>query len=190
MRRLARQLAVAGRSLLAATPVAECAILYSAEADLLDRRPPSRRGRARRRDLAQLHVQAPVVPGAGDAPPEAVIVLADAVGVTPLEAKEVRRRLEAGGGVLAFGEAAGTDEGRPGAPFLPGGKPAGVRVGRGSSVPAALAPEKGSVSLDAALLDRALAALLGKGRRRRRSPRGSPCWSSSTDAARRCTRTS
>ena len=119
--------------------------------------------------LAQLHVQAPVVLRVADAPPEAVIVLADAVGVTPLEAKEVRRRLEAGGGVLAFGEAAGADEvGRPGAPFLPGGKPAGARVGSGTlaALAAARAGEgqRGARRI-AALLDKALAALLGKGRR-------------------------
>ncbi|WP_242360409.1 hypothetical protein [Anaeromyxobacter sp. SG17] len=168
VRRLARQLATAGRSPLVTTPVAECAILYSAEADLWSggrhRAAVERAAEA----LAQLHVQTPVVLRLEDAPPEAVVVLADAVGVTPLEAKEIRRRLEAGGGVLAFGEPAGADEvGRPGATFLPGGKPAGVRVGKGTfAALAPLAPEKGSAAPpDPALLERALAALLGKGRR-------------------------
>ena len=168
VRRLARQLAVAGRSPLAATPVAECAILYSAEADLWTGGRHRAAVERAAETLAQLHVQAPVVLRVGDAPPEAVIVLADAVGVTPLEAKEVRRRLEAGGGVLAFGEPAGADEvGRPGTPFLSGGKPGGVRIGKGTfAALGPLAPEKGSAAApDPALLDKALAALLGKGRR-------------------------
>ncbi|ABS28634.1 conserved hypothetical protein [Anaeromyxobacter sp. Fw109-5] len=168
VRQLARQLAGAGRSPISTTPIAECAILYSAEADLWTggrhRAAVERAAEA----LAQLHVQAPVVLRPSEAPPEAALVLADAVGLTPLEVKEIRRRLEAGGGVLAFGEPAGADEvGRPGTTFLPGGKPGGVRVGQGTlATLAPLAPEKGSAAApDPALLERAVAALLGKGRR-------------------------
>ncbi len=168
VRRLTRQLALAGRSPVEGTPVAECAILYSPEADLWTGGRHREAVERAAETLAQLHVQAPVVLRVADAPPEAVIVLADAIGVTPLEVKEVRRRLEAGGGVLAFGEPAGADEvGRPGTPFLSGGKPGGVRIGKGTfAALGPLAPEKGSAAApDPALLDKALAALLGKGRR-------------------------
>jgi hypothetical protein len=168
VRRLARLLANEGRAAANGEQFAECAILYSAEADLWTagrhRRAVERAGDA----LAALHVQAPVVMQLEDAPPDAPIVLADATALTSLEAKEVKRRLEAGGAVLAFGEPCTADEsGRPGQVFLPSGKPSGVRVGSGTlaSLPP-LAPEKGSAAApDPALLDKAVSALLGKGRR-------------------------
>jgi hypothetical protein len=123
-------------------------------------------------------VQAPVVLRVADAPPEAVIGLAEAIGVTSLEVKEIRRRLEAGGGVLAFGEPTGADEvGRPGAPFLTGGKPGGVRNGKGTfAALGPLAPEKGGAAApDPAQLDKSLAAHLGKGRRAASISRVSRC---------------
>jgi hypothetical protein len=169
VRRLARQLGQrAGRGSAAAEPVAECAILYSAEADLWTggrhRLAVERAGEA----LAALHVQAPVVTRLQDAPLSAALVLADAAALSPLEAKEIRRRLEAGAAMLAFGEPAAVDEaGRPAGTFLPSSKPGGVRVGSGTLCGLApLAPEKGQAAPpDAASLDKALAALLGKGRR-------------------------
>jgi hypothetical protein len=169
VRLLARQLAQqAGRPPAQATPVAECCILYSAEADLWTngrhRLSVARAGDA----LAALHLQSPVVTRVHDAPPEAALVLADAVALSPLEAKEIRRRLEGGTAVLAFGEPALVDEcGRPNGSFLPGGKAGGVKVGSGTlaELPS-LTPEKGSPeSIDTATLEKALAALLGKGRR-------------------------
>jgi hypothetical protein len=169
VRRLSRQLGQrAGRSAAAAEPVAECCILYSTEADLWTqgrhRRAVERAGDA----LAALHVQAPVVLRVSDAPPGAVVVLADAGALAPVEATALRRRLEAGGGVLAFGEPAQVDEsGRPAGSFLPSGKPGGAKVGKGvlAALPA-LEPEEGTpASPEPAQLERALSALLGKGRR-------------------------
>jgi hypothetical protein len=169
VRRLARQLArAAGRPPALAAPVAECCVLYSAEADLWTS------GRHRLsvaravETLAALHLQAPVVTRVRDAPPEAALVLPDAVALSALEAKEVLRRLEGGTSVLAFGEPGQVDElGRPAGAFLPGGKAGGVKVGSGTlaELPS-LAPEKGSPEpLDAAALEKALAALLGRARR-------------------------
>jgi len=165
VRRLARQ---PGRPPAEATPVAECCVLYSSEADLWTR------GRHRLsvaravETLAALHLQVPVVTRVHDAPPEAALVLADAVALSAPEAKEIERRLEGGTSVLAFGEPGLVDElGRPAGAFLPGGKAGGVKVGSGTlaELPS-LAPEKGSAEpQDAAALEKALAALLGKARR-------------------------
>ena len=53
----------------------------------------------------------------------ALAVASLALALSALEAKEVRRRLEGGTAVLAFGEPALVDErGRPAGSFLPGGK--------------------------------------------------------------------
>ncbi len=178
IRRLARQLSLrAGRSPAAAQLVAEACVLYSAEADLWTqgrhRRAVERAGDA----LAALHVQAPVVLRVSDAPPGAALVLADAGALSPVEATAIRRRLEGGGGVLAFGEPEQVDEsGRPAGVFLPSGKPAGARVGKGTlaTLPS-LEPEKGSpAAIDPGLLDKALAALLGRGRRAARVSGRSP----------------
>lgn len=168
-RRLARQLAQrAGRHPAAAEPVAECVLFYSAEADLWSggrhRLAVERAGDA----LAAVHVQAPVALRLADVPASAVLVLADAAALSPVEAKEVRRRLEAGAPLLAFGEPGAVDEaGRPAGGFLPSSKPGGVRVGSGTfaALPP-LAPERGEPTApEAAALDKALQALLGKGRR-------------------------
>jgi hypothetical protein len=169
VRRLARQLAEqAGRPAAQARPVAECCILYSAEADLWTGGrhllAVERAGEA----LAALHLQAPVVLRIHDAPPSAALVLADAEALSSVEAKEVRKRLEGGTAVLAFGEPAQVVEGgRPDGPFLPGGKAGGVKVGAGTlaELPA-LAPEKGaSGPPDPAALEKALTSLLGRGKR-------------------------
>lgn len=168
LRALAQKLAEEGRAPGAAQPVAECALLYSADADLWSGG-RHRRALALAADaLAAHHVQAPVVTRLSDVPAGTVVVLADAAGLTPHEATELARRLEGGGGVLAFGEPSRVDEaGRALGPFLPAGKPAGVRAGGGTvaQLPA-LAPERGGeAALDDALLEKALVALLGKGRR-------------------------
>ncbi|HET6439381.1 MAG TPA: hypothetical protein VFG59_15030 [Anaeromyxobacter sp.] len=169
VRRLARQLAQqAGRPPSLAQPVAEACLLYSAESDLWTsgrhRLSVVRAGEA----LAALHLQSPVVTRVHDAPSPAALVLADAVALSPAEAKEVRRRLEGGTAVLCFGEPAQVDEGgRPAGPFLPGGKAGGVKVGSGTlaELPA-LFPAEGSPSApDPATLEKALTALLGRGRR-------------------------
>ncbi|MGC3999811.1 MAG: hypothetical protein QM767_21165 [Anaeromyxobacter sp.] len=169
IRRLSRQLALqAARPPAQAVPIAEACILYSAEADLWSsgrhRLAVERAGEA----LAAVHVQAPVVLRVADAPPGAALVLADATALSAHEGKEVKRRLEAGAAVLAFGEAGTVDEqGRPAGPLLPGGKPGGVKVGAGTvaELPP-LAPEKGSAEpLLPATLEKALVVLLGRGRR-------------------------
>ena len=168
VRRLSQRLQ---RNLLAPAqgePVAECAILYSAEADLWTggrhRAAVERAGEL----LAALHVQAPVVLRIADVPQNASIVLADAAALAPLEAKDVERRLEAGTSVLAFGEPAAVDEvGRPGPPFLPSGGARGTKVGGGTlSVLPALFPEKrGEKPPEPALVEKAVGAVLGRGRR-------------------------
>jgi hypothetical protein len=167
IRRLGRRLAKNGLSALACVPVAECALLFSAEADLWSggrhRAAVERAAEA----LAALHVQAPVVMRVEDAPPGAALVLAGAEALSALEAKRARRRLESGGALLAFGEPQAVDEvGRAAAPFLPGGKPGGSKVGEGTlAVLPSLWKDGKPVATDPAVLDRALSALLGRGRR-------------------------
>jgi hypothetical protein len=168
VRRLARQLQAHGLAPGQGEPVAECALLYSAEADLWTggrhRAAVARAGEL----LAGLHVQAPVVMRAADAPPSAALVLADAAALAPGEAKDVQRRLEAGGSALAFGEPAAVDEvGRPRPPFLPSARARGTKVGEGTlSVLPPLFPEKrGEKAPEPELVEKALASLLGKGRR-------------------------
>jgi hypothetical protein len=165
VRRLARRLQRNALSPGAGEPIAECAILYSAEADLWTggrhRLAVERAGEA----FAAEHVQAPVVMRLTAAPAHAVIVLPDASGLSPAEAKDVRIRLEGGASVLAFGEPTAVNEvGRPGAPFLPSAKASGTRVGRGTlAVLPPLAPEDGEA--EPAAGEGALGAILGKGRR-------------------------
>jgi hypothetical protein len=151
-----------------ARPTVECAVLYSAEADLWSA------GRHRRSvelvaaALWRHHVQAHVVLRLSDAPPGAALVLADAAGLTPHEAREAARRLERGAGLLAFGAPAAVDEaGRGLGPLLPAGKPGGVRAGAGTLIELPpLSTARGAAGeVQDEPLERALAALLGKGRR-------------------------
>jgi hypothetical protein len=167
MRRLVRHLASRGRAPALLSPVTECAVLYSAEADRWSagrhRRAVELAGEA----LAARHVQAPVVLSVADAEPSAVLVLADALALAPREADEVLQRLEGGGSVLAFGEPGSVDEaGRPAGGFLPTGKPGGVRVGSGTlaGLPP-LASDTGAPAPEPELVEKALVAVLGKGRR-------------------------
>lgn len=167
VRRLARRLQAHGLSGAAGEPVAECAVLFSAEADLWTggrhRVAVERAAEA----LSALHVQAPVVLRVQDAPEGAALVLAGAGALSATEAKETRRRLEAGGAVLAFGEPAAVDElGRPGPTFLPSAKASGTRVGKGTVAVLPALEKDGAPSVPPpVLLEKALAALLGRGRR-------------------------
>jgi hypothetical protein len=167
VRGLARQIASRGRAPPALDPVAECAVLYSAEADLWSGGRHRRGVLAACEALAQRHVQAPVVLRVEDAPEGAAVVLADAAGLSGHEAKLVRRRLDAGGRVLAFGAPEAVDEaGRPAGPFLPSARPGGTRSGEGTiaELPR-LTSEHGAAPPEPALLEKALGALLGRGRR-------------------------
>ncbi|HYQ81721.1 MAG TPA: hypothetical protein VEP68_09470 [Anaeromyxobacteraceae bacterium] len=170
LRRLARELGLRRGAPGPHRPVMECAVLYSAESDLWsDGR--HRAAVAGALDaLAAAQVQAAAVADPADAPPKAVLVLAGADGLSPHEAHLVLRRVESGGGLLAFGHPVALDHGgRPAPqPFLPEGKPAGVRVGQGTLVELPdLVPPPGSGLApgppDPEALARALQLLLGRG---------------------------
>lgn len=169
-RRLARELGARRDAPGPHRPVMECAVLYSAESDLWsDGR--HRAAVAEALDvLAAAQAQAAVVVDPADAPPTAALVLAGAEGLSPPEARLIRRRVESGGGLLAFGRPVAVDHsGRPSPqPFLPEGKPGGVRVGQGSLVelPALAPAAESAVAPAPAILEpvtRALQLLLGKG---------------------------
>jgi len=151
-------------------PLAECAVLYSAESDLWSG------GRHREavmlavEALADLQVQAPVVLRVPDAPAGAVLVLSGAEALSPLEGQAVKRRLESGGTVLCLGEAGAVDvAGRPAPSWIPAGKPTGVKVEQGTLVtlPSPLPPQGSGLAAAAPLepIERALSLLLGRGGR-------------------------
>ncbi len=170
-RRLLREQADRRAGLAFADPVAECFVLYSAEADLwtrgLHRTAVEEVGEV----LSRMHVQwAAALPRAA-LRQGTVLVLAQAGALSAPEAAAVRRFLDAGGSVLAFGLPGQVDEtGLPLAPFLPEGKSTGTKVGEGTlavlpplvSYPAAGVPV-GPVPLEQ--VARALDALRGKGKR-------------------------
>jgi hypothetical protein len=168
VRALSRRLQRNGTGPASCDPVAECAILYSTEADLwtLGRHRAAVERAAE--TLAALHVQAPIVLRVEDAPPTAAIVFAGASGLPPQDAKEAKRRLETGaGGVIAFGDPACADEtGRLLPGFLPAAKPGGTRVGAGvlAALPA-LEGDGARGALDPVILERAVGAVIGRGRR-------------------------
>jgi len=170
LRRFARDVSAQRHAPGIAEPVSECAILYSPQSDLWTggdhREQVERVGDA----LAALHVQAPVVMKMADVPPSATIVLAGAAALQPLDTLELKRRVEAGGSALVFGELGAIDEaGREAPSPLPAGKPGGVKIGKGTllALPALAAPRPGALLEPAQLepLARALSILLGKGRR-------------------------
>ncbi len=170
LRRFARQVGAEKGPTPRPEPVAECAILYSREADLWTggdhRVQVERAGDA----LAALHVQAPVVLRVDDAPQGAAVVLAGAAKLSPLEAVELRRRVEGGGSALVLGELGAVDDaGRDVAPPLPAGKPGGLKVEKGTVValPELAAQRPGTLPETGPLeaLSRGVSALLGKGRR-------------------------
>jgi hypothetical protein len=172
VRRFARAAAAAGRTPLGASPVAECAVLYSSDSDLWSGGEHREQLEWTGEALAALQIQAPVVLRPSEAPPGAVLVLPAARALSPLQAQEVRRRLEAGGGVLCLGAPGGVDEaGRPAPLPFPPGKPGGERVEKGTLVRIAerAAPGPGAAPETWARahgdLSRALALLLGRGRR-------------------------
>jgi hypothetical protein len=155
-------------------PVTECLVFYSPEADMwssgLHRLELEEVGEI----LSGLHFQWDVATGGSSLRPGAVLVLPQAIGMTPAEATAVTRFLEAGGKVLVLGEArAAGPGGRMFPPFLPDakvGRAKATRSGEGSLValaPLVPAPSGGSIASapSAEPVERALAALLGRGRR-------------------------
>lgn len=155
-------------------PVAECLVLYSPEADVwsggLHRLELLEVGEA----LSRLHVQWAVATGGSPLRPGSILVLPQAIGMTPVEATAVARFLEGGGKLLVLGEArASGPGGRMLPPFLPEAKPGRMkpaRSGEGSLVslpPLVASPAAGPATSapDAGPLDRALVTLAGKGRR-------------------------
>ena len=92
--------------------------------------------------LSRLHFQWDVATGGSPLRPGSLLVLPQAIGMTPAEATAVTRFLEAGGKVLVLGEArAAGPGGRMLPPFLPEakvGRAKATRSGQGSLV--ALAP--------------------------------------------------
>lgn len=180
IRRFARAAAARGRSPTLAEPVSEVALLYSAESDLWTggehRAQVERAGDA----LACLQVQAPVVQRVAEARPGAALVLAGASALSPLEAQEVRRRLDAGGGLLCLGDTGAVDEAGREVPLpFPTGKAAGVKASGGGMVtrlPALPAPRPGALPDPHAFeeLARGLQLLLGRGRRAASSAGRSP----------------
>ena len=167
VRRLARQLADAGRAPARSEAHAEAVVLYSAEMDLWTGGRHLTAVLRASETLAAAHVQAPVVLRLQAAPREVPIVLADAAALSPADVKELRRRLDAGQPVLAFGAPGEVDEtGHAHAGVLPEGKPSGIRVGAGTlaQLPP-LAPLGGEEPPDPAEVEKALAAVLGRGRR-------------------------
>jgi hypothetical protein len=170
LRRFARLVAAQRNAPAPSDAVSECAILYSREADLWtggDHRAQVQRAG----DLfSALQVQWRVVLRVADAPAEAALVLAGASALSPLEALEVKRRVDAGGDILAFGEPGAVDEaGREAGPPLPPGKPAGVRIAKGTLVtlPPLPSARPGSPAERSVLeaVARAVTTLLGKARR-------------------------
>jgi len=170
LRRFARDSAAERGAPGFAQPVCECAVLYSADCDLWTagehREQVERAGDV----LAALQIQAPVVLRVAEAPPTATLVLAGAAALPSLESAELKRRVEAGGTALVFGELGAVDEvGRRIAPALPPARPSPGRVGKGTTIGLGRlpAPRPGTLPEPGQLepLSRALSALIGKGRR-------------------------
>jgi hypothetical protein len=116
-------------------PVAECAVLYSAESDLwtqgMHRAAFEEAGEA----LSRAQVQWSAVLSPAGLRPGTVLVLAGALALSPAEAAGVRRFLESGGAVLALGGVGQVDAaGRPAPLPMPEGRPGGLRVGDGTLV--------------------------------------------------------
>lgn len=155
-------------------PVAECMVFYSPEADMwssgLHRLELEEVGEV----LSRLHVQWDVATGGSPLRPGSVLVLPQAIGVTPVEATAVTRFLEAGGKVMVLGEArAAGPGGRMLPPFLPEakvGRSKATHAGDGLLValpPLIAAPSGGAGAPFPAieLVERGLASLSGSGRR-------------------------
>jgi hypothetical protein len=112
--------------------VADVALLYSPEADLWSRGVHRAALEEAGETLSRAHVQWTVTLSTRSLRPPTVLVLAQASALAPGEAAGVKRFLEAGGAVLAFGEPGQVDAGgRPLGPFLPAGAASGTRIGGG-----------------------------------------------------------
>ncbi len=185
VRRFGRELASRDESPALAEPVAECALLYSSECDLWTQGRHREAVEIAGETLAALHVQAPVVLRPEDAPPQAALVLCGAEALSAAEAQAVARRVEAGDGVIAFGEPGAVDAaGRALGSFLPRAGPPPTGAGRrrswrstGSSRRAAGPPPLPRTGRRWSGPSRQSSA--GAGGRRRSRP-GRPSWRSPT----------
>ncbi len=155
-------------------PLAEVLVFYSPEADVwssgLHRLELEEVGEL----LSRMHVQWDVATGGSPLRPGAVLVLPQAIGLTPVEATAVTRFLEAGGRIVTLGEArAAGPGGRMLPPFLPEAKVGrsrkATRAGEGALValpPLVPSPSGGTPGQPGPdELERGLTALLGTRRR-------------------------
>ena len=155
-------------------PVVEFQVFYSPEADMwssgLHRLEAEEVGEI----LTRLHFQWDVATGGSPIHPGAVLVLPQALGLTPVEATAVTRFLEGGGKLLVLGEArVVAPGGRFLPPFLPEAKVGRLkptRTGEGALVvvpPLVPAPSGGGLTSApvSGALEGGLAALAGRGRR-------------------------
>jgi len=135
VRRLARGHASRRPGVAFADPVVECLLLYSTEADLWSRGFHRMALEEAGETLSRLQVQWAAITGTAGIRPGAVLVLAEAGALSAPEAAAVKRFLESGGLVLAFGDPGMVDEGGQSLPsFLPEGRTSGSKVGEGTLV--------------------------------------------------------
>jgi len=133
VRRLARDHGARRGGTAFGDPVVECLVFYSAEADLWTRGLHRMAVEEAGETLSRLHVQWMAATGIPPVRPGTVLVLAQASALAASEAAAVKRFLELGGLVLAFGDPGLVDEGGQALPsFLPEGKASGSKVGEGT----------------------------------------------------------
>lgn len=102
IRALMSQVAARGGAPAVATPLSECSVLYSAEADLWSGGRHRRAVEAAIETLAFRHLQVTLALRPSEVPPGTPLVLADATPLSRLERREVEKRRAAGGTILAF----------------------------------------------------------------------------------------
>ncbi len=102
IRALVREVVARGASPSMAEPFTECAVLYSAEADLWSSGRHRRAVEAAIEALAFRQVQVSLVLRPSEAPAGTPLVLADGESLSRLEARELEKRKAAGGVILPF----------------------------------------------------------------------------------------
>ncbi len=102
IRALMREVAARGGSPAAATPLTECSVLYSAEADLWSGGRHRRAVEAAIEALASRQLQVTLALRPSEVPAGAPLVLADAQPLSRVESRELEKRRATGGVLLAF----------------------------------------------------------------------------------------